>query len=413
MHPLLRNGPFVRLMAGRLVTNAGDSLYYIAAMWLVYSLTGSAFYTGLAGFLTMLPGAFQFLAGPLVDRVSIRRVLVTTQVIQGVLVLTIPLAHYTGHLTVWFVLTVMPVLASLNQLVYPAQITALPRLVDDEHLVPANSAFSFAYQGVDLVFNAVGGIVVAVFGAVTLFLVDSVTFAAAALLFFSVRVPPAEDADADATESPLQTYLTDLREGIAALRASPLFLLILGAVVANFAFSGYFAVLPAYADTLGNSAAYGLLLAALSAGMLAGALGAGTVDHFAFGRLIVVSYLLSGVLWVLAVLAPSLALTAALFAVAAVPIGATNVLVMTLVQTSMPERLVGRVTSVLVSMATVATPFGALLGGAAADASGPTVVMLATGVSFVFVAGYVIALPRLRKLGPIGDVEFAVGAAAD
>ncbi|MFC6992829.1 MFS transporter [Haladaptatus sp. GCM10025707] len=411
MHPLLRNGPFVRLMTGRLVTNAGDSLYYIAAMWLVYSLTGSAFYTGLAGFLTMLPGAFQFLAGPLVDRVSIRRVLVTTQVIQGVLVLTIPLAHYTGHLTVWFVLTVMPVLASLNQLVYPAQITALPRLVDDEHLVPANSAFSFAYQGVDLVFNAVGGIVVAVFGAVTLFLVDSVTFAAAALLFFSVRVPPAEDADA--TESPLQTYLTDLREGIAALRASPLFLLILGAVVANFAFGGYFAVLPAYADTLGNSAAYGLLLAALSAGMLAGALGAGTVDHFAFGRLIVVSYLLSGVLWVLAVLAPSLALTAALFAVAAVPIGATNVLVMTLVQTSMPERLVGRVTSVLVSMATVATPFGALLGGAAADASGPTVVMLATGVSFVFVAGYVTALPRLRKLGPIGDVEFAVGAAAD
>ncbi|WP_332897697.1 MFS transporter [Haladaptatus sp. CMSO5] len=412
MHSLSRNGPFLRLMAGRLITNAGDSLYYIAAMWLVYSLTGSSFYTGLAGFLTLLPGAFQFLAGPLVDRLSIRRVLVTTQVIQGVLVLAIPLAHYTGHLTVWFVLVVMPILSALNQLVYPAQIVALPRLVADDELVAANSAFSFAYQGVDFVFNAVGGLIVAFFGAVALFLADSVTFAAAALLFFSVRVPPAEDTT-ETTGSPVQNYLTDLREGIAALRNSPLFMLIVGAVVANFAFGGAFAVFPAYADTLGDSAAYGFLLASLSGGMLVGAIAASSVDHFPIGRLLVVSYAVSGALWVAAILAPSLSLTVALIALASVPIGATNVLIMTLVQTGMPERLVGRVTSVLTSMATVATPLGALLGGAAADVYGTQPVMLATGASFLFVAFYVTALPTLRRLGPIGDVEFGVTAGAE
>ena len=38
---LLRNPDFRRLLLGRLVTNAGDSLYAVAAMWLVYTLSGS------------------------------------------------------------------------------------------------------------------------------------------------------------------------------------------------------------------------------------------------------------------------------------------------------------------------------------------------------------------------------------
>ena len=108
------NRTFRRLFAGRVITNVGDSLYFIGAMWLVYSLTGDPFYTGLAGFLTMAPGAFQFLAGPLVDRWSIRRTLVGTQVVQALVVATIPIAHVLGALTVWHVLVVMPLLSALN-----------------------------------------------------------------------------------------------------------------------------------------------------------------------------------------------------------------------------------------------------------------------------------------------------------
>jgi hypothetical protein len=59
---------FRRLFAGRVVTNVGDSLYFVAAMWLVYRLTGDPVYSGIAGFLTLAPAALQFLVGPLVDR---------------------------------------------------------------------------------------------------------------------------------------------------------------------------------------------------------------------------------------------------------------------------------------------------------------------------------------------------------
>ena len=63
---------FPLIIFRRIFTNIGDSLYYVAAMWLVYKLSGNPFYSGLAGFLTLLPSALQFLTGPFVDRWSIK-----------------------------------------------------------------------------------------------------------------------------------------------------------------------------------------------------------------------------------------------------------------------------------------------------------------------------------------------------
>lgn len=65
---LCGNRDFLRLLFGRLVTNAGDSLYSIAAMWLVHDLTHSTVYTGIASSLLLLPLVLQFISGPIVDR---------------------------------------------------------------------------------------------------------------------------------------------------------------------------------------------------------------------------------------------------------------------------------------------------------------------------------------------------------
>lgn len=328
-----QNTAFRRLFAGRVITNVGDSLYFIAAMWLVYSLTNDPFYTGVAGFLTLGPQALQFLAGPLVDRWSIRRTLVGTQVIQAVVVAVIPIAHTVGALRVELVLVVMPLLAALNQFVYPAQSAALPRLLDDEQLVAANSVFSIAYQGLDMVANGVGGLLIAAVGAVSLFAIDAVTFAVAAIVFLTVSVPAAGENDdsqaqagsatpedsvaadggerdragetgpadhatgeADPTDdSPDETgrtddtagetgasedadepYLDRLRAGIAVLRGSFLLWLILGALVVNFTSGMVLAAIPVYADSLAVPAAVAAIGAAGAYGVLMAAFAAGS-----------------------------------------------------------------------------------------------------------------------------------------
>lgn len=456
MRHLLADTDFRRLFTGRLVTNAGDSLYYVAAMWLVWELTHDPVYSGVAGFLTMGPSALQFLFGPLVDRWDIRRILVGTQAVQAVLVLVIPLAAYTGHLSVWLVLAVMPTLALVNQLVYPAQSAVLPRIVEQDDLVDANSAFSLAYQGVEMVFNAVGGIVVAAFGAVTLYAVDSVTFVVAAALFAGVYVPPAADETTDSAGQPTDDaadassdvvatdgsgddepgasaessadgggskattsdaeestddaeaptdYLAELREGFTVLRGTFLVLVFVGAAFVNFAAGVMMAALPAFADAVGGASAYGALMAAFAAGNLGGAVLASRLDHYGFGHLSIAAFAISGVLLGAAASVSWFPAVLALFGLAFVPIGVSNVLLASVVQAAVPESKLGRVSSLLGSASMFAIPFGTLTGGVVAGVLGPTAAIVALGVAVFLLAGYWLAVPALRTLPPIGDID--------
>lgn len=433
------NRTFRRLFAGRVITNFGDSLYFVAAMWLVYSLTNDPFYTGLAGFLTMAPQAFQFLAGPLVDRWSIRRTLVGTQLLQAAVVALIPIAHALGVLSVGLLLVVMPLLSALNQLVYPAQTVALPRILEDEELVAANSAFSIAYQGFDMVANGIGGVLIGLFGAVVLFAIDAVTFGLAALVFATLSIPPAgasvddegnadrsvtddaersatDDADSDGAavadggslslEEP-DSYLTRLREGVAVLRGTFLVWLIAGAAVVNVTAGMILAAIPPYADALGVPPAlsaigaaggYGILMAAFAAGNFFGALGATLVADRPFGRTMIVGFGLAGVLWFAAIAVDWLPLTALLITLALVPVGLVNVQFAAVVQSAPPEALVGRVSSILGSASASMIPLGSLLGGIVASAFSPRLAMSALGVGSLCLALYVLARRDLREL---------------
>lgn len=402
MWDLLGNRNFRRLFLGRLVTNAGDSLYAVAAMWLVYSLSGSTAYAGLAGFLTLGPQALQVFVGPVVDRWPVRRLLVATQALQAVLVLTIPAAAMLGVLSAALVLAVMPVVALLNQAVYPAQHAALPRIVDDESLTAANSAFALAYQGVELAFNAAAGVLVALVGAVSLYLVDSATFAAAVALFAGLRVPPAESPEPDDGRG---GYLDDLREGLRFVRGTVLVWLFGASVVANALLGVTWAVLPAFADARGGVGLYGFLLAGLAGGSLFGALVASLFDHVPYGRLSMGAFLASAVAWFGALASPWATGTVVLFALAFLPVGVTNVVAMTMIQRLVPDDLLGRVTALTGSASTAAMPVGSLAGGALGEVFGAGAVMVAGGVGFLWIVGYVAAIPSMRRLPPATEAE--------
>jgi MFS family permease len=430
---------FRRLFAGRVVTNVGDSLYFVAAMWLVYRLTGDPVYSGIAGFLTLAPAALQFLVGPLVDRWPLRETLVATQVVQAVFVLVVPAAAFVGLLSVWVILVVMPLLSLFNQVVYPAQSAALPRLLEDDDLVAANSVFSVAYQGVDVVANALGGVLIAVVGGITLFAVDAVTFVAAASLFGTVRIPA---ADSSATESATSVsdedapnrdpvdpagsarsrsehgtatddgqihdgYIKRLRSGARVVRRSFLAPLIVGGAVANFTVGGALAAMPAYADAIGGASSviglgeagtYGILMAALAAGSFLGAVAAGTVADRPLGHLLVGGFVLSGGLWALAVGIDWLPATAVLLVGTFIPAGVVNVQLAATVQAAVPDDLVGRVSSLLGSATAVAVPLGSLAGGIVAGEFGPRAAMYLGAAGVAAFALYVLGQPSLRGL---------------
>ena len=401
---LWQNRSFRRFFAGQFVTNAGDSLYTVAVLWLVFEMSGSSFLTGIASAILLLPWLLQILAGPVVDRMPLKRLLIGSQLLQGTVIVVLPLAAATDRLTVPVLFAVIPVLTFARLVMFPMQPALLPRIVDDDQLADANSALATVTLGLDMLFDAASGIIIGLFGAVVLFVIDSATFAIAALLFAGVRIPPSTASNA--TGGPvLRSYLDDLRAGFETLQGTVFVELVLLAAVFNLAVGITLAILPAFGSLLGGVMAYGFLLGALGIGRLAGSVLAPSLEGIAFGRLLLVGYAFGAGCWLTAVFVDSPMLTVVLFGLAWIPAGAIGVLTSTLNQTLFPTHLLGRISSIKGTAAGATLPLGSLLGGGLASVLGTTTTMGVTASGFGFGALYVLTSPRLRRLPAVSDAE--------
>ncbi|KAA0745249.1 MFS transporter [Bacillus sp. AY3-1] len=398
---ILKNRNFLLLFLGRIFTNIGDSLYYVATMWLVYKLSGNPFYSGLAGFLTLLPSALQFLTGPFVDRWAIKNTLVITQVLQCMLILIIPITHYFDLLTVQLLLIIMPIVAFIEQFAYPAQSKALPLLLHKTQLLKGNSLFSFAYQGIDLICTTLSGILVALLGAITLYVIDSITFAITALLFFSLKMPKQAETN---TSLSTKQYFTDLKEGFSIVFRSLMGVFLIGSVVANFSIGMTMAILPSFADSLGGVKSYGFFLAAISAGSLIGALFSSWVGKRNVGRVSIIGFATGAIFWFLSTIVPFQWLSILLFGLAWIPIGATNILFATISQIVIPNQYIGRINSVMRSMGTIAMPFGSLIGGYAANVFSSQLIFAFASIGILFISFVWLLHPKLRALPKADEI---------
>ena len=398
---ILKNRNFLLLFLGRIFTNIGDSLYYVAAMWLVYELSGNPFYSGLAGFLTLLPSALQFLTGPFVDRWSIKNTLVITQVLQCILILIIPITHYFDLLTVQLLLIIMPIVAFIEQFAYPAQSKALPLLLNKTQLLKGNSLFSFAYQGIDLICTTLSGILVALLGAITLYVIDSFTFAITALLFFSLKMPKQTETG---TSLSTKQYFSDLKEGFSIVFRSLMGVFLIGSVVANFSIGMTMAILPSFADSLGGVKSYGFFLAAISAGSLIGALFSPWVGKRNVGRVSIIGFATGAIFWFLSTIVPFQWLSIFLFGLAWIPIGATNILFATIGQIVIPNQYLGRINSVTRSMGTIAMPLGSLIGGYTANVYSSQLIFALASIGILFISLVWLLHPKLRALPKADEI---------
>lgn len=439
------NWDFRLFLTGQFVTNVGDSLYTVAVMWLVYELSGSTVLTGIANAILLLPWLLQILAGPIVDRLPLKSLLVGSQILQGVVVLVIPLAAITGRLSVGVVFAVIPVLTLASLVMSPMRSALLPRIVADENLSRANSALATVTLGLDMVFDALGGAFIAIFGVTALFLFDSVTFAVAALLFAGITLssstvrtdtPPidksdsgvsTDDADnADSTEdansggelasqdtpstgaddgSVLGSYLADIRDGIDILRGSVFVELVMLGAVANLTTGVTLAILPAFGSDLGGPTIYGLLLGALGVGRLVGSLLAPYLETVAYGRLILVSYLAGTCCWLAAALISTVPLTLLLFSLVWVPAGVNGVLTSTLNQSLFPDSVLGRISSIKGTAPGATLPIGSLLGGGVAELLGVQTTIALAAAGFGATGIYFLVRSRLRRLPAVADAD--------
>ncbi|MGE7769094.1 MFS transporter [Viridibacillus arvi] len=409
MIKLFKNRNFAALFFGRTISNFGDSLYAIAAIWLVYELGGSTFYTGLAGFLTMAPGMLQFLIGPIVDRVSLKKLLVVTQLIQFIFVLSIPLLHYIGVLNVTLLLIIMPILACINQFIFPAQSAALPRIVETDDLVGANSLFSFANSGVNILANSFGGVLITIIGAINIYFFDAFLFLITIFIFllFSYSEPTELKVKSEigTLKGHTKRYINDLLDGYKFVRGSIISKFFYGSIAANFSFGIALAVLPAYSSSRGGVELYGIFMGTYSAGYLCGVILSPYLKRFNFGKMVITSFFISSLFWLSSVFVSSNILSIIIFGIALIPLGAAEVTMAAVGQRIIPQQYLARTFSLIASISASAMPLGSLFGGYIGTVSNSHLGFAIGSLGMLFVSLAWVIIPQLRRLPKIDEID--------
>ncbi|WP_455485410.1 MFS transporter [Gemella sp.] len=260
---MFKNKNFSILLFGRLITNFGDSIYSIATLTLIYTLTKSTFYSGITLFLISFTAILQIFVSPLISKFNVKRFLIISQLFQAIILLVITYLIYVNKLQITTLIIFIICISFINQIVYPIQLALLPKIVKQEDLVKANSLFSIAYQGSDALFNSIGGFIITVFGTIYAFIINSITFFINSTIFIFLSNDLSKN-----TNSVQENYFSKLSSGIKIWNTTLLKPLLIGIIIINFSTSSLLTLLPEYSET---SYFYGILLSASGLGILIGA----------------------------------------------------------------------------------------------------------------------------------------------
>jgi MFS family permease len=266
----LRQPVFAVLWAATILGNTGSFMRDVASAWLVTDLSASPAAVAMiqaAGTLPIFLLAIP--AGVLSDILDRRKLLIMIQVLLASVSASLMLLSYAGLLTVSSLIGLTFIGGVGAALMAPTWQSIVPELVPRQDLKSAVALNSLGINIARAIGPALGGILLAALGAAVTYGADvlSYLFVIAALLWWK-RAPQADDVLSE-------RFFGAFRAGLRYARASrELHVVLLRAFVFFACASAVWALLPLVARNLlgGDAGFYGILLGAVGAGAICGAL---------------------------------------------------------------------------------------------------------------------------------------------
>ncbi|MFG1464163.1 MFS transporter [Xanthobacter sp. DSM 24535] len=392
---------FAVLWAATVLGNTGSFMRDVASAWLVTDLSASPAAVAAVQAAGMLPIFLLAIpAGVLSDILDRRRFLIAIQFMLGAVSLTLMLLSLSGLMSVSSLIALTFVGGIGAALMGPTWQSIVPELVPRAEMKSAVALNSLGINIARSIGPAVGGLLLAAFGAAVAYGADVASYiiVIAALVWWK-RAPDQQDE--------LREHFGGaFRAGLRYARSSRELHVVLLRAVVFFAFaSAIWALLPLVTRELlhGSAAFYGLLLGAVGAGAILGALALPWLrDRLDADGLMLVAALVTGLAAGLLALAPP--------QWAAVPVllimgGAWIVALTTLnatAQAILPNWVRGRALAVYLTVFNGAMAGGSLAWGLIAQEIGLSATLFAAAAGLV-VSGLIVHRVAL----PTGDADLS------
>ena len=404
----LRNKNFTLLWSAGLISLIGNWMLIAALPFYVYELTNSALMTSGLLMAMILPGVlFSSVAGVFVDRWDRKRTMVIANLLQ---MLVIPLLILVqSPEMVWLVYIVAFIEASLSRFFMPAESALLPKLVDKEHLISANSLNALNDNLARIIGPAIGGALLGVLGYTAVIAADAVSYLIAALLILMLVVP--EEAKRAANAQPVSKakekftqIWTELVDGLKIVKQSKIlrnsFLIIGIALFGDAILSAVFVVF--VQDDMGLTAVeFGWMMTARGiGGLIGGLLIAQLGQRFSKAQLTAGGLLFSGIIILIMVSIPVLQVALPLLVLAGIPLMAWIVSLQTILQQATEDEYRGRVFGSFGTISALLMVFGTFIAGGLADLTGALMLMTAASLIYILsgALGWVLLHSPLEEL---------------
>ena len=365
----LRHRNFRLFITGQIISLVGTFMQNVAQSWLVYRLTHSELLLGTAWFCSQIA---VFTLGPLgglaADRFPRQKLVILTQTLSMLQAFVLAFLTLTGRVEVWHVLALAGTLGAINAFDMPGRQALVIQMTSKEDLLNAISLNSAVFNAARVVGPGIAGVLVAVVGEGTCFLLNGVSFLAVIGCLMAMRLEPFEPR---APESPWRRLVDGWKyvghhHGVRRVLA-----LMAAATISGMPI---FVLIPFFADDIFHrgSRGMGFLMGAMGIGAVLGTLGLARRTRVSgLPRIMVYSGIATGVAYAVFAMSPWFYLSLAVMPLIGYSVFRQMASANTTIQTLIPDEYRGR-TMALYAMTVVGLgPFGGLAAGALAGRFGP------------------------------------------
>ncbi|HEV7641604.1 MAG TPA: MFS transporter [Gaiellaceae bacterium] len=363
---LRRAGPFRLLFVATLGSGLGTWMATIALTADLTARTHSPWWVSLLFVVTFLPSVVVGLAfGPLVDRLSRRRLIVNADLIRFAVFVALAFVHSPVAIIV-----LAAIAGTANAFFRPAVLAGVPNLVAEAELAHGTSVLQATDWAAAAIGPVLGGAIVGSWGAGVVYWINAVTFLFSAVLLLRI---PARLLQSE--QAITRGHWRDLVDGMSAFRRSPA----LQTALIAFGFAMFAVGLNNVAeiflaeDALHRGAfGYGLLWTATGIGLVIGSLVSGSLLEKRDMRVV---YPLVFLPWAVGLLgagiAPNLWVAAAAMVLAGFGNGLAFPLTVVIVQRNSSDLLRGRIFTVIISAHNAVLGISMVTAGALTEIAGP------------------------------------------
>ncbi|HEY8888984.1 MAG TPA: MFS transporter [Clostridium sp.] len=389
---------------GQCVSLIGTWTQNIGQSWLVLTLTGSPLLLGLVGAMQFLPVTFfSLFAGVLTDKFPKKKILIFTQIVSMILAFILSALVFTKTLKYEYLLALALCLGFCNTLDMPTRQAFNVEIVGREDLMNAITLNSATFNLARIIGPAIGALLMGYLGAAWCFLLNGFSFLA--VIYGLVHIEAVTYVRKKRSEKGM---LKEIMDGLKYIKSNSVLIetLILVSIMGIFVFN-YNVLIPVFTKNVLHmqEKTYGILLSALGAGSLIGALLMSFRSKNGPNKILMIGSSIGiGIMLIFTGISNLYYFTALSLAITGIFNMFFSTTANSMLQLNSKDEYRGRVMSVYSLVFAGFTPLGSLLSGLVAEKFGADVCFMLSGISTIILVLLLVTWFKIKENAKVTSV---------